>query len=928
MRHNLTNECKAFMRWSRKTSLHAVAACGLILGAGILQSCEKEILTGQPEWLGNSIYERLQEGITVNDGSVKTFDTTLRLIDDLGYKSTLSKTGSKTIFATPDDAYAEWFSKKGITYDQLTLAQKKRLFNNTMINNAYLIELMSNVSGNPPEKGLCMRRQTAASIYDSISSITVAEMPVNPFDDVEKDAWAQLRASNKSVPIYKDDTSAPMIHFLPDFMTMTKITDEDLSVISNGQSNSTNDSWINGKKVISSEQTCKNGYIYVIDGVVDGTKSMAEIINDDPRMTIWSSFINRFSCPYPITGNALKEYQTLFNTSDSIYSLRYFNAGASEDHALLKLPHMETALPATSTLLFDPGWNQYIYDGGKSLNYDAGVMIVPTDEALLEWWNNGEGRSFKDLYGTMDKLPYATLAQLLRVNMKESFIEAVPSRFNTVLDDEQKPLGITTDNIVESIMGCNGVVYLVNEVYSPVKFRSVIAPALMQGGGDGKLAVAYNTINGTYPQTGFTQTEQDEAKDFTSYLNSLESKYDLIIPYNAGAALYTGGNPTRKAFRYIDPCSYGLPQQNLIEFYYEKEMIQASLFKCQVNEDGSISIAPDGKVYTVQPNIISNRLYNLLDNNIIVINDSIVPGQEYFKTKGGAIMRMTQVGSDMHFQGGYQIENGTEVIVNSENTYNQENGHTYCCAPEENNHYLIDVPLTASKSVYQILKEDAAKEGSKSKLFFKLLAEDQTSNSILKAKDGTSTSCAAPSTNFNISLFDSYNYTVYVPTDESIQALIDNGQLPTWDDYNAVTHEDSKVADSIRKSIADIIHSFVRYHIQDRAVCINGTPTNGELYESALLDPETKRYITYSVVANSTDLTVKDASGNSRKVVKDSGLWNRISREYWIKGTPGSNTATIEATSDAVIHQIDGVLFYNEQEQAKPWKRQTPISNN
>ena len=68
MRKKHAKEGKALMTWSKK-SMHVFAACGLLLGAGMMQSCDKDILTGQPEWLGNSIYERLQEGITVNDGS-------------------------------------------------------------------------------------------------------------------------------------------------------------------------------------------------------------------------------------------------------------------------------------------------------------------------------------------------------------------------------------------------------------------------------------------------------------------------------------------------------------------------------------------------------------------------------------------------------------------------------------------------------------------------------------------------------------------------------------------------------------------------------------------------------------------------------------------------------------------------------------------
>ena len=35
-----------------------VAACGLLMSAFALQGCQDDVLTGQPSWLGNSIYER------------------------------------------------------------------------------------------------------------------------------------------------------------------------------------------------------------------------------------------------------------------------------------------------------------------------------------------------------------------------------------------------------------------------------------------------------------------------------------------------------------------------------------------------------------------------------------------------------------------------------------------------------------------------------------------------------------------------------------------------------------------------------------------------------------------------------------------------------------------------------------------------------
>ncbi len=209
-----------------------LATCGLLIGTtAMMTSCDDEVLTGQPSWLGNSIYERLQE-----DGH---YSTVLRLIadDPDNMKEVLGHTGSKTLFVADDDAYEAWFQNNswGVRrYEDLTTAQRKLLLKNAMINNAYLIELMSNVSGTPPKEGMAMRRETASTIYDSVYVMSAAEMPTTS-------VWAPFKSRGKSIPIFKDNTAAPMIHFLPAYMTSKSITDEDLNILTNGQATSANE---------------------------------------------------------------------------------------------------------------------------------------------------------------------------------------------------------------------------------------------------------------------------------------------------------------------------------------------------------------------------------------------------------------------------------------------------------------------------------------------------------------------------------------------------------------------------------------------------------------------------------------------------------------------------------------------------------------
>ena len=341
----------------------ALAACGLLIGTAMLQSCkDDDVLTGQPSWLGNSIYERLQD-----EGK---YTTTLRLIDDLDLKEVLGHTGSKTLFAADDDAYANWFKSNdwGVTsYEQLTLAQKRMLLNNSMINNAYLIELMSNVSGTPPVEGKAMRRETASSIYDSVYVMKPSEMP-------DTKVWENFKSRGKSIPIFKDATSAPMIHFLPAFMSYNKITDEDLTILTNGQATSASEAWVNGKKVIERDITCKNGYIQKVADVIESSPNMAEIIHQDPRTKTWARLIDRFSAPY-FYATGTREYNRIYNNEDSVYILRYFSLRSSDSQLSknVNFDRLPGETNAHATLRFDPGWNQYTYNNTMDydLHYDA-----------------------------------------------------------------------------------------------------------------------------------------------------------------------------------------------------------------------------------------------------------------------------------------------------------------------------------------------------------------------------------------------------------------------------------------------------------------------------------------------------------------------------------------------------------------------------
>ena len=608
--------------------------------------------------------------------------------------------------------------------------------------------------------------------------------------------------------------------------------------------------------------------------VIEASPNMAEIVHMHPKMSHWAELMDRFCAPY-YDADATKEYNRLYNNQDSAYVLRYYSdlsAGGRENGQTPDGQSVSAKLP------FDPGWNQYVSSSGDAnMNYDAGAMLVPTNEALDAWWNEG-GKDLKTEYGVIDSIPEKTLAKLIKVNMMSVFTEAVPSKFPYILNDAKVEMGIKIADVDSCFMGCNGVVYMTNKVFTPAEFASVAYPALAH-------PTVMNIIYWAIDQL-----------NFLPYLLSMDSKYSLILPTN-DAMLW-----------YVDPYYYGTNDLRLLKFYYdpskttEAQKVQAWRYHCVVDENGEITV-DESKRESVSRDVIDDCLKRLMDQLIIV--GDIEDGHEFYKSKGGTPIRVFNSGGRIAFSGGWQIDHNNKPLpVNAEDIYIKENGKSYVLNGQ--------MPLTTDKSVYLTL--DGREEFSK---FLELMDNDGADLFATTVTKNNYTAGGGPSSK-NLKLLDNYNYTIYAPTNNSIQELIDKGLLPTWEDYEEQTDSiwgTEEAAEEAKAIIKNIIVGFLRYHVQDHAILVNMAPENDK-YENTLetmkRNTETGKFYPLTVNNEDGQMWVMDVLGNKRNVVKTDGLYNRICREYWFKSAGQCYMA-----SDAVVHQIDGVLLAEEM---KPWK--------
>ncbi|MBS7366859.1 MAG: fasciclin domain-containing protein [Prevotella sp.] len=836
-------------KWRSLSAVIALSACLFSFTA-----CDKyDLDETTPEGWGASIYSYLAE-----DGHYKN---TVRLIEDLDLKEVLAKTGSKTMFVADDDAFERFYSNNswGVrNYDQLSLAQKKMLLLGAMINNSYQINSLSSIEG--PVKGQCMRRLSSQTIYDTVSVVKVKDLPnMTPEARTHNTTWAKFDGRDNIV-LMRDMTITPMIHFIEEQMADNKITNDDYNFLYNYTTErQAGDASVNGKKIVQQNIKCSNGFIHKVEDVVLPLQNMAELIASKPNVSLYNKLLERFCAPFYAGDAAVKQYNYLFNQSvDSIYQKRFFSEKSQDGRPLII---DDDNIVAKSYLKFDPEWNQYysglaIPSANAALEKNMAVMMVPSNAALENYWNNEAGKVLKDQYGSWDKVPNDVIVELINNNMLSSFVESVPSKFGSILNDANDPMGVDKADIDSVWLGCNGAVYLTNKVYSPTSFVSVLYPAIVN-------------------ETMKVMRWAVEKNQYNVYLNSLNSRFSFFIPLN------------KAMLDYIDPASYGKTKTQLYRFHYDATKtipVWASVYEYDMDtrEIGD-SIREERDEWALK-----SKLRDILDNHIVIGN--VEDGNRFYKTKAGTeieVANVSQGANGMTVAGSLQLDGTYSGPLHVSYIYDQTAmGNGKC--------YILDKEpiMTTRKSVFDVLSEHEE---------FAEMRKLIEGSSLLETIHDEKHAC----TSTNLNCFNTYHYTIYVPTNETILKLQEEGKLPTWEQ---VDNWEEGSPQHQRDSLA--IENFIKCHIQDNALFIGAQPQEEDGYETAYIG-ESGKFDRVFTTLTKDDIIIKKTQTDTKpcKVIKKAGLYNIMAREYQLEGTDKNTATSVYTTSSAVIHLIDGSLM-------------------
>ena len=952
----------------------------------------KDYEDSKPSFLGQSIYHELQ-----NRGE---YSTVLRLIDDLEYAEVLSKTGSKTLFVANDEAYAKFFAEGGNpwgvrSYDDLSKNQKRVLLNNSMLNNAYVLEMLANTAGGG--KNLCLRQGTSATASDSVTRWAVTELPATQ-SATDADWFKQLRTKGDSVYMALDSTDPMMTHFLEGQMKEKNVTTADIEKIMGNRAwvpaDTTSFGFINDCRIIDGDVVCLNGYIHVLDKVLLAPGNMAEVIRSNGNTNYFSAMLDRFAAPY-YNEQLTRQYKALNDISaDSIFEKRYISNRSQGGGKVAKRPD-GLSFGEQQFLPFDPGWNQYAVSSSTVKEQDMAAMFVPSDEAMVNYFVKGGGTDLIKRYGILEnteenlltnlyQIPLHLIQPLIQNLMKDSFNESVPSKYLTIVNDAQDQMFASytsledyKSHIVKCLLANNGVIYVTNTVDAPADYASVIAPALTSSNTQIIRSVVRaddNYIEGTsYNQAPLKQY-------FSTYLKAMQSHFSFFVPVDEGLGDYGyvepvsfatqpfGAKTTNRyywSFKYDDKTRGAvIPVEATAYIYNMSKGQQPGTDKKKGNSYVSKVTDAMGSGVGQQKRL---NLIEMVDQHILVHEDAagVNDGRTYYLSRNGAPLRLTEKGTFDKKNVGMKVEGGYQVMINDPIEGYTENDHTavvlegYDKTQASNGYgngmtYLIDRPVQPTmRSVYNHFKVPA--DNNPYSEFYELANPEYVSAELLQAcgyfnmeeidaktgkpklmsatdqqaeklkfhvfarqndnVQGTLTYCPANREQL-VRFFNNYNYTIYVPTNEQVQAARDKG-LMTWEEiYNWVAgktnnyEEELSEADCAKaRTMITVLVNFVKYHFQDQSVFVDNVTAENQ-YQTSCIDNVTNSYLSLNVIQSPSALSVLDRSGNKVDVVATEENRNLLARDICYNAAAAS-ASYIKNSSYVVIHQIDGYLNYN-----------------
>jgi uncharacterized surface protein with fasciclin (FAS1) repeats len=491
----------------RKIEQLIILAILILVAFSCNQFEKKDSIMRRPYWLAGKLGEQLK--------AQPELSTFVRCVELVGYDSVINVSGSFTVFAPDNDAFDLWFeghpeynSVEDIPIDELARIVKYHIIQDPW-SSAQLRELDvygwidSTDENNDEARGfkretLLREKNRKYSVEGSIDLPLPGQAKQLVIVDSLQSNWYKRQATDarKYAPI-----------FYSEYFDIYDLNSDDYAFYFGRPFESTAIYFCNAK-IIHSDIFAENGFIHIVDRVVEPLKNAFQILetqSGDNSYTEFLDLINTFPVFYYNRDKTLKQPAAIAGSSyDTLFDITYPNLAFGILNEKTSAPSGSSGLPGNVTIRYQHG------------------LIAPTNTAFSEFvteYLTGSGK-----WGSLQKAPVHVRRMIANTLMTPNAI--YPSEFTKGFYNGEGDL-ITLDesSIVQKQYGSNCTFIGVNKVIAPRAFSSITGPVYLRRD--------YSRIMYAIEDAGLLSALKRQDNDYTLYI---ESDPNLIID---SALIYT-----------------------------------------------------------------------------------------------------------------------------------------------------------------------------------------------------------------------------------------------------------------------------------------------------------------------------------------------------------------------------------------------------
>lgn len=410
----------------------------------------------RPDWLAGKVYTQLK--------TIPELTTFARCIELTGYDKILDVSGTYTVFAPSNDAFARFFQQHA-TYkkvEDIPMAELNNLVKYHIVQNPWSkSQLRSldvngwidtlNIENNKPRgfkrETLLLEKDVKYGVKSENKFLSIVDTLASPWDR------KAATDSRKYVPI-----------FFKEYFDIYDLNSSDYEFYFQRPFEGANDIYYAGAKIIGNELFAENGFVYVIDRVVQPLDNAYEILNKtgNNSYSIYLDLLNAFP---EFVYNETKTFDQPGAEQglkvDSLFDLSYPELTFNINRERTKAPVGTVGLPSNVTIRFHHG------------------LMAPTNAAFQQFIN--EYISGSANWGSLKETPRHIKRIIAKTYMCANPIYQTNIE-NGFLNGEADKVKLEKSTIVQKQFGSNCSFIGLNKAVVPRAFLSVTGPVYQQRG--------------------------------------------------------------------------------------------------------------------------------------------------------------------------------------------------------------------------------------------------------------------------------------------------------------------------------------------------------------------------------------------------------------------------------------------------------------